>query len=634
MELTPDLITQFGLIQKVSTGHPYLDMIIVMLVPLIIRNIFPVVQNWIAEIMKDRTPAEVFERQIEHRKNYEYWWSNDDDGPSNTILQKAVINFINSKTDILRELPKADFQLKKKAVEHKKNMTGEDEEDPDTNINEHTYDVNVVPQLGVWVDLKNGIKFMRQMEESDGEGKKRTSKVITYFLRAEGDDPSTEDKVKDGNSSLKKKKKKTLEEERLEGIQRIEAFITEALELYRKQQAQKIDYSRYFYVPVLSGFAARAASDEEGSKAPSAIYKRYKLSEEKTFASFFHPDKDAILSLVNQFTEKRGKFSIPGYPQKLGFLLYGPPGTGKTSFIKALAQFTKRSIISIPLTKIQTNQELMDIMFDQKIKCDGEEVFALPYNKTIFVMEDVDAASTVVQRRAEVGTDSDMKAAALLAAVASASSKKSRRNKKKKADAATGNDAGDKEGDGGEKDTAEAAGSGGKDSDSESERGKKKGRAFGPMPAFGRSLFGGDDDLNLAGLLNVLDGVVDTPNRIVIMTTNHPEKLDPALIRPGRINKKIYMGRICTEQAIQMMGHYFGAASETTKAQLRGIFVDEALSPAELETACADFDTAEELVDNLAMKFLAADRIAQEAAAVGVDGGSTLMTQTSYARHA
>ena len=26
------------------------------------------------------------------------------------------------------------------------------------------------------------------------------------------------------------------------------------------------------------------------------------------------------------------------------------------------------------------------------------------------------------------------------------------------------------------------------------------------------------------------------------MTTNHPEKLDPALIRPGRINKQILMG--------------------------------------------------------------------------------------------
>ena len=48
--------------------------------------------------------------------------------------------------------------------------------------------------------------------------------------------------------------------------------------------------------------------------------------------------------------------------------------------------------------------------------------------------------------------------------------------------------------------------------------------------------------LTLAGLLNVLDGVVDSPGRILIMTTNHPEKLDPALIRPGRINKRLHLG--------------------------------------------------------------------------------------------
>lgn len=56
-----------------------------------------------------------------------------------------------------------------------------------------------------------------------------------------------------------------------------------------------------------------------------------------------------------------------------------------------------------------------------------------------------------------------------------------------------------------------------------------------------------EDELNLAGLLNVLDGVVDTPNRIIIMTTNHPEKLDPALIRPGRINKKVRNGEMNIE---------------------------------------------------------------------------------------
>jgi hypothetical protein len=41
------------------------------------------------------------------------------------------------------------------------------------------------------------------------------------------------------------------------------------------------------------------------------------------------------------------------------------------------------------------------------------------------------------------------------------------------------------------------------------------------------------DALNLSGLLNCLDGVVDSPGRLVILTSNHPEVLDPALVRGG-----------------------------------------------------------------------------------------------------
>eukprot|EP00798_Chlamydomonas_sp_ICE-L_P024503 gene24503-10101_t len=147
----------------------------------------------------------------------------------------------------------------------------------------------------------------------------------------------------------------------------------------------------------------------------------------------------------------------------------------------------------------------------------------------------------------------------------------------------------------------------GTDSDKE---GKKKDApratvGFGPqMPMMGgRSIFGEEDELNLAGLLNVLDGVVDTPNRIVIMTTNHPEKLDPALIRPGRINKKIYMGRICIDQALAMIKHYCGDIPTAVHTQLRSVFIDGELSPAELEAMCAEFDLIEHLADQLVSKF-------------------------------
>ncbi len=44
------------------------------------------------------------------------------------------------------------------------------------------------------------------------------------------------------------------------------------------------------------------------------------------------------------------------------------------------------------------------------------------------------------------------------------------------------------------------------------------------------------DAVDLSFLLNLLDGVLENPGRIVIMTSNYPERLDRALIRPGRID--------------------------------------------------------------------------------------------------
>ena len=40
--------------------------------------------------------------------------------------------------------------------------------------------------------------------------------------------------------------------------------------------------------------------------------------------------------------------------------------------------------------------------------------------------------------------------------------------------------------------------------------------------------------LTLSGVLNSIDGVTTADSQILVMTTNHKENLDPALIRPGR----------------------------------------------------------------------------------------------------
>ena len=58
-------------------------------------------------------------------------------------------------------------------------------------------------------------------------------------------------------------------------------------------------------------------------------------------------------------------------------------------------------------------------------------------------------------------------------------------------------------------------------------------------------------------MLNVLDGVVDTPGRMIIMTSNHPEVLDPALIRPGRIDKKLELSYMESPDVVAMLEHYY-----------------------------------------------------------------------------
>ena len=45
-----------------------------------------------------------------------------------------------------------------------------------------------------------------------------------------------------------------------------------------------------------------------------------------------------------------------------------------------------------------------------------------------------------------------------------------------------------------------------------------------------------ESTLNLSQILNVIDGIVERNGQIFIMSANHPEKLDPAILRPGRID--------------------------------------------------------------------------------------------------
>jgi hypothetical protein len=439
-------------------------------------------------------------------------------------------------------------------------------------------------------------------------------------------------------------------------------------------------------------------------------YTRFKLSNSKSFDNLFFPEKNDIVSLINDFKNKTGKFKIPGISHKLGFLLYGKPGTGKchtkdtkirmsdntikkvqdieigdkvmgwdltsrivkdlgrgvdnlfniidkgnnkyygvnsehllclidisnlspmklysdieylkyekiisvkdylklndnekknlkgyrmntmgstfenvisktesrykirlydievvnigignyygfeitgdhkylledytvthnTSCIKAMANYTNRNIISISLSKIKTNKQLSDIMFKFRIKVLNDR------NNNYEEIESINDFSQVIFVIEDIDCVSDIV-----------------QKRKLKTQEEVTNDLYNQQE---SKDTY--------------------------------------DTLNLSGLLNILDGIIDTPGRIVVMTTNHPEMLDEALIRPGRINKRILLSHLNKQSMQEMIEYYFN----TKKLSSEHIeIIDKTInhftiSPALLEQYCISHNKIEDLIQFLTKK--------------------------------
>jgi chaperone BCS1 len=64
--------------------------------------------------------------------------------------------------------------------------------------------------------------------------------------------------------------------------------------------------------------------------------------------------------------------------------------------------------------------------------------------------------------------------------------------------------------------------------------------------------------VNFSDVLNAIDGICSAHGRILITTTNHIEKLDPALIRPGRIDLRVEVGHVNQEIFNQFLERFFG----------------------------------------------------------------------------
>lgn len=96
--------------------------------------------------------------------------------------------------------------------------------------------------------------------------------------------------------------------------------------------------------------------------------------------------------------------------------------------------------------------------------------------------------------------------------------------------------------------------------------------------------FTNDSRVTMSGLLNALDGVAAQEGRLVFMTTNHVERLDAALIRPGRADIKLEIGNLTANQSYDIFVKFFPKSTEAQRMEFATLIPEEKVSVAQIQS--------------------------------------------------
>lgn len=72
-------------------------------------------------------------------------------------------------------------------------------------------------------------------------------------------------------------------------------------------------------------------------------------------------------------------------------------------------------------------------------------------------------------------------------------------------------------------------------------------------------------EVTLSALLNCIDGAFAREGRVLFMTTNHPDKIDPALLRPGRTDRREHVGMMGLAEVAELCGRFFSDPREAMR---------------------------------------------------------------------
>ena len=95
-------------------------------------------------------------------------------------------------------------------------------------------------------------------------------------------------------------------------------------------------------------------------------------------------------------------------------------------------------------------------------------------------------------------------------------------------------------------------------------------------------------------MLNITDGLLASDGTICLFTTNHIERLDPAFLRAGRMNKIVEYKYMSSSTAQKMIHSYFNVEIDDLK---------DGIKPPELQEMILDVLTKKKTLDDLKSAF-------------------------------
>ena len=248
-------------------------------------------------------------------------------------------------------------------------------------------------------------------------------------------------------------------------------------------------YSAYNYVPPEP--AKIIEVDVNVPVAETILVKSDKKPLQHLYLQKYY--KTLLENYLKNFKNNRELYEKMGIPYKGGIILSGSPGCGKSSAILAIATYLNKDIYYLDLGKIKTNKEL-------KISIDFVKTSS--HNGGVIIFEDIDCMTDIVKcRSGKLGYNLSLVSNNTYTAMPTIENTLSN---------------------------------------------------ISVEPSITKTINTQNDDLSLSFLLNILDGTMAPENIIFIMTTNHREILDPALIRPGRMDISIDIKKCDTYQLQQI----------------------------------------------------------------------------------